>query len=222
MTTNTNAQLIPIFKNSEMIRKEVLTNCIKMLKERLLIDEKNLSKQINKIQNKNDNDTYIIDLDNNINADLDDSKYKKEFDGSKIVVKIIHQKIMGLSKSPLIKEIIDNYKNHHKIFIVDMISDKARETVCSTPNTEVFNESFLMINIVEHIDSPKYQILSEEESKEVLDTYLVKKKELSKILSSDPIAKYYNLKRGQIIRIIRASEQSGYSIAYRIVIKGSN
>jgi DNA-directed RNA polymerase subunit H (RpoH/RPB5) len=219
---NTNAQLMPIFKNPEIIRKEVLTNCIKMLKERLLIDNKNLNKELNKIQIKNEEDLYIINLDKNIDADSDDSKYKKDFDGNKIVIKIIHQKIQGLSKSPLIKDVIDNYKKHHKIFIVDMISDKAREMVCSTPNTEVFNESFLMINIIEHIDSPRYQILNEEESKEVLDTYLVKKKELSKILSSDPISKYYNLKRGQIIRIIRASEQSGYSIAYRIVIKGNN
>jgi DNA-directed RNA polymerase subunit H (RpoH/RPB5) len=42
-----------------------------------------------------------------------------------------------------------------------------------------------------------------------------------KILTIDPIVDYFNLKRGDIIRIIRHSEQSGKNIAYRIVAKGS-
>jgi DNA-directed RNA polymerase subunit H (RpoH/RPB5) len=37
----------------------------------------------------------------------------------------------------------------------------------------------------------------------------------------NPNVSYFNLKRGDIIRIIRCSEQSGKNIAYRIVAKGS-
>jgi DNA-directed RNA polymerase subunit H (RpoH/RPB5) len=217
---SSNTQLIPVYKNPETIRKEVLKNCIKMLKERKLIDDKDLDKQIVKTQIPNEEDIYIIDINKAILPDSDDKVYMKDFDGNKVVIKIIHQKIQGLSKSPVIKDVIDKYKKYHKIFIVDMISDKAKQIVCESPNTEVFNESFLMINLIEHIDSPKYEILNEEEGIEVLDSYLVKKKELLKILLSDPASKYYNLKRGQIIRVIRFSEQSGYSIAYRIVING--
>lgn len=217
---STNAQLMPVYKNPETIRKEVLKNCLKMLKERKLLDDKNYEIQLSKTQTQNEEDLYIIDLTKSINPDVTDDDYTKVFDGKKVIIKIIHQKIQGLSKSPLIKDIIDKYKKHHKIFIVDMISDKARQLVYQTPNTEVFNEPFMLINLIEHIDSPSYEILTEEESKEIMDSYLVKKKELSKILMSDPVSKYYNLKRGQVIRIIRASEQSGYSIAYRIVING--
>jgi DNA-directed RNA polymerase I, II, and III subunit RPABC1 len=217
---SSNTQLIPVYKNPETIRKEVLKNCIKMLKERKLIDDKDLDKQIVKTQIPNEEDIYIIDINKAILPDSDDKVYMKDFDGNKVVIKIIHQKIQGLSKSPVIKDVIDKYKKYHKIFIVDMISDKAKQIVCESPNTEVFNESFLMINLIEHIDSPKYEILNEEEGIEVLDSYLVKKKELLKTLLSDPVSKYYNLKRGQIIRVIRFSEQSGYSIAYRIVING--
>ena len=43
---------------------------------------------------------------------------------------------------------------------------------------------------------------------------------MKKILTSDPIVFYFNLKRGNIIRIIRPSEQSGNSVDYRIVAKG--
>jgi DNA-directed RNA polymerase I, II, and III subunit RPABC1 len=217
---SSNTQLIPVYKNPETIRKEVLKNCIKMLRERKLIEDKDFDKQIIKTQTPNEEDIYIIDVNKAILPESDDKVYIKDFDGNKVVIKIIHQKIQGLSKSPVIKDVIDKYKKYHKIFIVDMISDKAKQIVCESSNTEVFNESFLMINLIEHIDSPKYEILNEEEGKEVLDSYLVKKKELLKILLSDPVSKYYNLKRGQIIRVIRFSEQSGYSIAYRIVING--
>jgi DNA-directed RNA polymerase I, II, and III subunit RPABC1 len=78
-----------------------------------------------------------------------------------------------------------------------------------------------MINLVEHIDSPKYEVLTENESKEVLESYIIKKKEMPKLLTSDPVVDYFNLKRGDIIRVIRPSEQSGKNVAYRIVAKGS-
>lgn len=215
-----NPELIPIRKDSEMVRKEILTNLLKMFIERKLILKDNLEKNIKKIEKPSDTDSYEFILDNNIEPDSSDEKYKKKFDGKTLRVKIIHQKILGIAKSPLIKEFIDSNTSNHKVFIFDGISDKAKSTLMSIPNTEVFVEPFLMINIVEHIDSPRYELLTEDESKQVLDTYIVKKKELPKILTTDPIVAYFNLKRGQIIRIIRCSEQSGFSVIYRIVAKG--
>jgi DNA-directed RNA polymerase I, II, and III subunit RPABC1 len=131
-------------------------------------------------------------------------------------------KIQGIAKIPAVKEFINSYKNYHKIFIFDSISEKAKSSIGDIPNTEAFNEVFFMINIVDYIDSPKYELLTEEETKEVIETYILKKKEMMKMLTTDPIVDYFNLKRGDIIRIIRPSEQSGKSIAYRIVAKGSS
>ena len=51
--------------------------------------------------------------------------------------------------------------------------------------------------------------------------YILKKKEMMKVLTTDPLVTYFNLKRGDIIRIIRYSEQSGKNVAYRIVAKGA-
>jgi DNA-directed RNA polymerase subunit H (RpoH/RPB5) len=182
----------------------------------------NFDRNIRKIEKPSDTDSYELSLDKEIEPDSTDEKYVKKFDSKTLRVKIIHQKILGIAKSPLIKEFLDSNTSNHKIFIFDGISDKAKSTLMSIPNTEVFTEAFLMINIVEHIDSPRYELISEEESKQVLETYIVKKKELPKILTTDPIVSYFNLKRGQIIRIIRCSEQSGFSVIYRIVAKGAS
>ena len=215
-----NPALIPVKKDLETIRKTVLTNLVKMFVERNYI-KKSLDKNLSNIEKNKDDDIYTITLDQNIKPNNDDKVYKEKFDGSIVVIKIIHQKVQGIAKIPAVKEFINSYKYNHKIFIFDSISDKAKLSLTDLPNTEAFNETFLMINLIDYIDSPKYEVLTEEETKEMLESYILKKKEMMKILTTDPVVDYFNIKRGDIIRIIRPSEQSGKSIAYRIVAKGS-
>ena len=216
-----NPQLIPVKKNAEIIRIEILTNVIKMFSYRGLILKENISKLIKSIQTISSDDSYKINLDVGINPDVTTKEYLENFNPKLLIIKIIHQKILGITKLPIIKEFIETNVSSHKLFIFDGISDKAKQTIYAYPNTEVFIESFLMVNIVEHIDSPSYELLTEDEQKEVLETYIVKRKELPKLLTSDPIVSYFNLKRGQIIRVISCSEQSGFAIRYRIVAKGA-
>lgn len=215
-----NPELIPVRVDPEGIRRKILTNLIKMLYSRNLILEKNLNKHFEYIKKINDDDIYIFKLDNEIKSDSQDKKYKEKFNGLQVAVKIIHQKIQGITKMPIIKDFITQNMSFHKIFIFDGISEKAKTNLTDLPNIEVFEESFLMLNIIEHIDSPHYELLTEDQEKEVMDSYILKKKEMKKILTSDPIVFYFNLKRGNIIRIIRPSEQSGNSVDYRIVAKG--
>ena len=64
---------------------------------------------------------------------------------------------------------------------------------------------------------PRHIILTEEESKKVLEDYQSTKSQLPKLLSTDPVAKYYGMKSGDICRIIRHSPMTGESIYYRMV-----
>ena len=50
------------------------------------------------------------------------------------------------------------------------------------------------------------------------NSYKLKKVEMPKMFSTDPVARYYNLKENDIIRIIRPSITSGYTVFYRIII----
>lgn len=215
-----NPELIPVKKDNETIRRDILTNIIKMLYNRKLIDDKSMTKLFEDIKKKSDDNVYKIKLTNNIKPYSDTKEYIKKFDGTQIVIKIIHQKIQGIAKMPIIKDFLTQYQNNHKIFIFDGISDKAKSNLMDNLNVEVFSESFFLLNIIDHVDSPEFKLLTEEEEKEVMDSYIFKKKEMKKILTTDPIVHYFNLKRGNIIRIIRPSEQSGKSVDYRIVAKG--
>ena len=74
------------------------------------------------------------------------------------------------------------------------------------------------VNIVEHELVPKHEVLSKEETEEVLNTFKVTKEELPKMLSSDSILEHIKAKPGDIIRIIRNSPTAGESIYYRVVV----
>ena len=83
---------------------------------------------------------------------------------------------------------------------------------------QCFNISELMVNITEHTYVPKHLLLSTEEKKELKKKYKITENQLPKILSTDPVAKYLGLKRGDVVKIIRDSETAGKYVTYRITI----
>lgn len=82
---------------------------------------------------------------------------------------------------------------------------------------EVFLTKMLMFNITHHELVPKHVVLTEDESKKVIDDFDATKSQLPKLLPTDPVAKYYGMKTGTICKIVRNSQMTGESIYYRIV-----
>ena len=213
MTTEV-PQLLPIEKSNYQKINMIKTNIIKIFCHRGYIKLENLQKSINKLVEQENDDyeyTLTLDVDTNYNTTIKDKQ---------IIIKLFDYKISSINKTSPIGEFITKYNNAYKFMIVDDINSKSVKIISSysTP-CEIFKTSELMLCIVEHILVPNHKVLSKEEGNIVLNEYCAKKRDMPLILTTDPVARFYNMKPDEICRITRSSILTVEAPFYRIVVK---
>lgn len=120
-------------------------------------------------------------------------------------------------------KLIDEYDNSLKILIVikDKIPLSIKEELNKIiySNIEIFMHKELIFNITKNYLVPKHILLSEDEKIKVYKKYNTTNNDIfQKILSTDPISKYYALKENDLCKIVRSSPSSGICVSYRTVI----
>ncbi len=83
---------------------------------------------------------------------------------------------------------------------------------------QIISLTQLLINIIDHRDVPKHEVISEEEKKELLKKYYITDLNLPNILRNDAMAIYLGLLPGEVVRILRPSPTSGTYVSYRICV----
>ena len=181
------------------------------------------------IYNSNENNIKLIDIRSKIKKIYTNKKYFKEngkidLDLHILIIKKNIQKIeenIFVKKIPFIQGedgIKGIFENENKI--ADLIDISLDELKMREPDIEYYDINNLMINITKHEIMPKFEVYDTDDKKkeiiEMLDN--TNPKIFPKMLINDPIAKYYNLKIGDILKIKRTSPLSGETISFRIVI----
>ena len=127
------------------------------------------------------------------------------FKGDKFNVKNI-QSYIGVMNELGIYHAIVIYENGVTSFTKKVVEQS------SEMEFELFSKDDLQYNITKHILQPEFEKLDPEESEEFKKKYGLKFAVLRK---DDPIVKFYNYKRGDVIRVTRGKKEK--YITYRIV-----
>ena len=74
-------------------------------------------------------------------------------------------------------------------------------------------------DIFTHELVPEHVICPDDELNELMTQFNIQRRQLPKILASDPAVKAIGAKPGQVVKIFRHSDISGENIAYRLVVR---
>lgn len=217
----------------EKIRMTVLTNICRMMIRRGYMDEKKYLSTREKrgkgvvevpsvndkfdnslfakyFENRNESSVYTIPLDRPYPDGRDAKDGKTNFDGSVLAVKLVPHTVKDITNNHNIDEFLKTYNNNHKILVFDGSNYKVYTASRKFKNTESFSRDYLMIDLMSHVFAPiGCEIVSSNDISHIIDP------NLPEMYENDPLCRYYNGKRGQIIRIKRPSQNNSIEIAYR-------
>ncbi|KAL7422692.1 DNA-directed RNA polymerases II 24 kDa polypeptide (RNA polymerase II subunit 5) [Cryptotrichosporon argae] len=146
----------------------------------------------------------------------------REKAGDRIYVNFCSEKNVSKAAMKSFITALDQVNANRGIIIwSEKMSPAAKKTLQemqSEYHLEDFSETQLLVNITKHFLVPKHTVMTPEEKAALIKRYRLKDTQLPRIMITDPVARYYGLRRGQVMRIERASETAGRYITYRIAM----
>jgi DNA-directed RNA polymerase I, II, and III subunit RPABC1 len=147
---------------------------------------------------------------------------QREGEDEKILVFFAEEEKVGVKDVRSYISNLDTAGARRAILITEVaVSAHGRNAIAELAPKYIFEEftmAQLLIDITEHELVPLHVVLTAEEKRLLLKEYNLTESQLPRMLLSDPIARYYGLSRGDVVKITRPSETSGRYVTYRIVM----
>lgn len=148
---------------------------------------------------------------------LDNNVYKIiASDKQKYAVRIIFQKITNIGQKSLLNNFIEELHDYNKIIIASGFSPKIIENLKKL-KIQSFTENIFLSDFLKNKDQPIFELINKDEANTIMNNYHIDIKTASIMLSKDPVALYFKLKKGNLVRIIRTSPITGQNVSYRII-----
>ena len=161
------------------------------------------------------NYTYI----NNINENI--LKFKNIQNETLLIYNTEDDKT-GVKTIKRVSEMINEHDIKHLIFIykkvITIFAKNLLDELLESIYIEIFSENELSYNVSKHCLVPKHRALMKSELNDILLYYKCSLNNFPIILKTDPISRYYDFKRGQLIEVTRSSETNGIYKSYRLVL----
>ncbi|KAH8924234.1 putative 25 kd subunit of DNA-directed RNA polymerases I, II and III [Atractiella rhizophila] len=138
---------------------------------------------------------------------------EKEDYGEQIYVFFAEDRSVGIKTMRRLLLILEEKNIKRGLLIYpDKMTSSANKIINSVLDfqVEAFQEAELLVNITHHILVPEHRVLSKEEKVQLLKKYKLRDTQLPRIQLNDPVARYYGLKRGQVVKITRPSETAAF------------
>lgn len=154
--------------------------------------------------------------------------HKKNADntiGNRILVYFVYDPKVSVKRIKGIKDVLDEDPDRYQCLILvykSAITAFAKQFISTDVNhlfVQAFSENELSFNITKHKLVPKHEILTNNEKRQIMRYYkTTSSKHFPLMLSSDPVARYYGLLPGTMVRITRKSPTAGEYVLYRVVV----
>jgi len=147
-----------------------------------------------------------------IESETDDYIICVSHEGEKIYIILISTPKFNIEKLTEYIILMNQVNISHSIIIYgDTITPMTKKTIQTTTELEIelFSESELLFNITKHILVPIHEKLSAYENKIFKKRFGVK---FPVILTTDPISRFFNFKKNDIIRVTRKNNYVSYLI----------
>eukprot|EP00039_Didymoeca_costata_P003894 m.70401 g.70401 ORF g.70401 m.70401 type:complete len:210 (-) comp12128_c0_seq1:2134-2763(-) len=118
----------------------------------------------------------------------------------------------------IIENMRENMLDNAIVLVKTGMTPSARKALSDLAGqVQAFEDAELIVNITHHVLVPKHEVLSDAAKVSLMKQYKLKEEQLPRLRLADPVAKYYGMQRGQVVKITRTSPTAGRYVTYRLV-----